>query len=209
MRKDLTEIVLVVDRSGSMNAIRGDAEGGVNHLIEEQKKLDGDAVLTLVQFDSEYEFVHVRKDINKVGKYELVPRNMTALLDAVGRTINTVGEKLSKLPEEERPGLVLFAIVTDGKENDSKEFTREQVKSMIDHQKNEYNWQFTFLAQGDENFVEARELGIDADGASFSGQNVRQAYEATSGKFGRMRNAAVKGQKVDNSYTKEELRSMK
>ena len=99
MRPDLTDITLVVDRSGSMESIWNDAEGGVNAFIEEQSKQPGEALLTLVQFDTDYEFVHNGVPIQDVPKYELQPRGMTALLDAVGRAINETGERMAKMAE--------------------------------------------------------------------------------------------------------------
>ena len=97
MRKDFTDITLVVDRSGSMEAIRQDAMGGVNRFILDQAEKPGDAVLTLVQFDTEYEFVHRAKPIKGIPPYVLTPRGSTALLDAVGRAINETGERLASI----------------------------------------------------------------------------------------------------------------
>ena len=145
MRSDLTDITLVVDRSGSMEKIREDAEGGVNTFIQEQAKHPGEALLTLVQFDTEYEFVHRGMPIKQVPPYTLVPRGNTALLDAVGRAINETGERLAKMAEEDRPGLVVFVITTDGLENSSKEFSKAQIKELIERQQSAYKWQFIFL----------------------------------------------------------------
>src|SRR5262245_51606472 len=114
MRNDLTELVMVIDRSGSMSAIKDDAEGGINQFIDDQKKLPGACSLTLVQFDTVYDFVHKGVPIHTVGKYDLVPRGSTALLDAVGRAIFETGERLKGIAEPARPGLVVFVIVTDG-----------------------------------------------------------------------------------------------
>lgn len=133
MRSDLTDITLVVDRSGSMQEMRSDAEGGVNAFIADQAKEPGEALLTLVQFDTEYEFLHSGVPIGQVPKYTLVPRGSTALLDAVGRAINETGERLSKMDEKDRPGLVIFVVMTDGHENASKEFSKPQIKKMIEH----------------------------------------------------------------------------
>ena len=119
MKTDLTDITLVVDRSGSMQDIRSDAEGGVNAFIENQAKEPGEALLTLVQFDTEFEFLHTGVPIKDVPRYSLVPRGSTALLDAVGRAINETGERISKLAEAERPALVVFVVMTDGLENSS------------------------------------------------------------------------------------------
>jgi len=138
MRSDLTDITLVVDRSGSMNAIREDAEGGVNALIREQARQPGEALLTLVQFDTEYDFVHKGIPIGQVPAYKLVPRGNTALLDAVGRAMNETGERLATIAEADRPGLVIFVIVTDGQENSSKEFSKAQVKEKIAEQQSKY-----------------------------------------------------------------------
>lgn len=124
MRNDMCDVTLVVDRSGSMVSIWKEAEGGINAFIDEQKKNAGECVFTLVHFDSEYEFVHKGVPIGQVGSYALQPRGMTALLDAVGRAINEAGERLSAMPEAERPLLVAFVIVTDGQENASHEFSK-------------------------------------------------------------------------------------
>ena len=128
MKSDLTDITLVVDRSGSMQEIRSDAEGGVNAFVEKQAEEPGEALLTLVQFDTEYDFVHKGVPIDKVPKYELHPRGATALLDAVGRAINETGERLAKMAEPDRPGLVIVVIMTDGLENSSREFTKSKSK---------------------------------------------------------------------------------
>jgi hypothetical protein len=130
MNKDLTDITLVVDRSGSMQQRREDAQGGVNAFVQQQAREPGDALLTLVQFDTEYEIVHSGVPVQDVPEYELVPRGLTALLDAVGRAINETGKRLSDMNEADRPGLVIFVITTDGLENSSQEFTRDQIKEM-------------------------------------------------------------------------------
>ena len=128
MRSDLTDITLVVDRSGSMEQVQEDAEGGVNSFIAQQAKEPGEALLTLVQFDTEYEFLHKGVPISQVPKFELVPRGMTALLDAVGRAMNETGERIAKMDERDRPGLVVFVVMTDGQENSSKEFSKATIK---------------------------------------------------------------------------------
>ncbi len=166
MRTDLTDVTLVVDRSGSMQAIREDAEGGVNYLVQEQAKEPGEVLLTLVQFDTEYEFVHRGVPIQQVPLYSLVPRGSTALLDAVGRAINETGQRLAKMAERDRPGLVLFVVMTDGQENSSREFTLAQVREMIQRQQSQYQWHFTFLSANQDAFAEAGAMGIDTAGAS-------------------------------------------
>jgi uncharacterized protein YegL len=209
MRQDLTEIVLVVDRSGSMESCRSDAEGGVNTLIEEQKKGAGEARLTLVQFDTEYEFVHQTVPIKDVPRYALIPRGGTALLDAVGKAIAQTGERLKALPEDQRPGLVVFVIVTDGQENSSREYSKAAIKKMIEEQQTKWKWQFTFLGANQDAFAEAGGLGIPvAAAAMFVPGAIRAAYAAASSNVGRMRVSSVSGQCVSNRYTAEEIKAM-
>ncbi len=205
MRKDLTDITLVVDRSGSMEGIKADAEGGINSFIKKQAKLPGEALLTLVQFDGEYEFIHNGVNIKEVPTYTLTPRGSTALLDAVGRAVNETGERLRKLPEEQRPGLVICVIVTDGGENASREFTRERVRQMIEEQQGKYNWQFTFLAANQDAFAAGASIGVNQVGsAGYNPNKMVTAYSNTSNKVSRMRGQSLRGEAVDNDYTEEE-----
>lgn len=209
MRSDLTDITLVVDRSGSMNGIREDAEGGVNAFISQQANEPGEASLTLVQFDAEYEFLYSGVPIQNVPKYDLVPRGMTALLDGVGRAINETGERLAKMPEADRPGLVIFVVMTDGRENSSREFTMPQVKEMIKRQQNVYNWHFTFLGADQDAFAEAGGMGMHRSGvANYAKHKVAGAYRATSGKVTRMRAQRRARQTVNNAFTQEEREEM-
>jgi uncharacterized protein YegL len=209
MNKNLTEIVLVVDRSGSMYSCQADAECGINSFIKEQKELDGDANFTLVQFDTEYDFVCEGVDINKVEDYSLVPRGGTALLDAVGRAMQETGERLNKLDESEKPGLVVFVIVTDGEENSSREFTVDQIKEMIGEQTDKYSWQFTFLGAGLDAFAGGANMGIAAGAtAMYDVSKTAVAYAASSANVGRMRKMSASGYNVTNEYTEEELKSM-
>jgi uncharacterized protein YegL len=210
MNPDLTDITLVIDRSGSMQERRADAEGGVNAFIEKQAQEPGEALLTLVQFDTEYEILHSGVPIGKVPEYELVPRGATALLDAVGRAINETGERLSRLDEADRPGLVIFVITTDGLENSSREFTRDRIREMIRHQQERYNWHFTFLGANQDAFAEAGGLGIPlAAAAQYSKDRVAAAYEGTARKISRMRGQRRRGEPVVDAYTDEERESMR
>lgn len=209
MQNDLTDVTLIVDRSGSMTKCRQEAETGVNRFIEEQKKQPGECLFSLVQFDSEYEFVHNGIPIMDVPPYKLIPRDMTALLDAVGRAINSVGCRLAAMPEEQRPSLVAFVIVTDGEENASHEFTKSQIKEMIERQQNVYSWKFTFLGANQDAFAEAGALGISAnDAASYTPTNSSIAFSAAANNVTRMRRAAICGQSVVCDYTDEERTSM-
>jgi hypothetical protein len=209
MKPDLTDITLVVDRSGSMEAIREDAEGGVNAFVREQAQQAGEALLTLVQFDTEYEFVHQGVPVKRAPAYKLVPRGSTALLDAVGRAINETGDRLAKMAEPDRPGLVIFVIVTDGEENSSREFSKAQIKEMIDRQQTQYHWQFTFLGANQDAFAEAGGMGIAACGvANYAPDKVMAAFVGTAQKVSRMRTQRRAGQKVSNEFTEEERKEM-
>ncbi len=209
MRSDYTDITLVLDRSGSMQAIREDAQGGVNAFVADQAGEPGEARLTLVQFDTEYEFVHRGVPVEEVPPFELVPRGATALLDAVGRAVNETGARLAAMPEADRPGLVIFVIVTDGLENASREFGLEEVKRMIEHQQSVYSWQFTFLAANQDAFATGARMGLDSLGtARYDSDSAFQAYRGTSAKVSRMRKARSAGEVVSNAFTEEERREM-
>ena len=209
MRTDLTDITMVIDRSGSMDSIKTDAEGGINTFIASQKSEPGEALLTLVQFDTEYEFVHNGTPIMQASRFKLVPRGSTALLDAVGRAINETGARLAVLDEAQRPGLVVFVIVTDGQENASREFTREKIREMIEHQQIAYKWQFTFLAANQDAFAAGASLGISQDGiAEFAPGKMRGTYDVAAKKMSRMRKAAGEGAAVDNNFTTDERNEM-
>jgi hypothetical protein len=209
MRQDLTDITLVVDRSGSMSSVRDDAEGGVNSFVTEQAKEPGEAMLTLVQFDTEYEFLHKGIPISEAPPYELHPRGMTALLDAVGRAINETGERLARMDEADRPGLVIFVVMTDGHENSSKEFSKAQIKELIERQQRDYNWHFTFLGADQDAFAEADAMGMHASGAAnYAASKVAVAYACTMSKVTRMRRQARSGEEVDNAFTEEERERM-
>ncbi|MEQ1902558.1 MAG: vWA domain-containing protein [Pirellulaceae bacterium] len=210
MRDDLTDITVVLDRSGSMESCRQEAENGLNHFIEEQAKRPGEALFSLMQFDTEYEMVHRGIPIGKVPKCAVVPRGMTALLDAVGRAIRETGLRLHNMPEDERPGLVLFVIITDGLENSSHEFNCDQIKQMIEHQKLVYSWQFTFLGANQDAFAEAGKMGIDPDDAAcYSASAPDVAFSAAAGKLGRMRDMQRRGEKIASAFTLEERDAMK
>ena len=163
-----------------------------------------------MQFDTEYEFLHRGVPIQNVSRYELAPRGMTALLDAVGRAINETGERLAKMAEPDRPGLVIFVVMTDGQENSSKEFSKPQIKKMIERQQSEYDWHFTFLGANQDAFAEAGGMGIHDSGvADYAAHKVAAAYRATGGKVSRMRAQRRAEQTVDNEFTDEERDQMK
>jgi hypothetical protein len=168
MNQNLTEIVFLLDRSGSMNGLEGDTIGGFNGFVKKQAEL-GQTNLTTVLFDDRYEILHkgISADGVALSEKEYFTRGNTALLDAVGKTINDVGGRLAKMPEDMRPGKVIFVITTDGYENASREFSYEQVKALITQQTEKYHWEFIFMGVNIDVSAESGKLGIKQD-SSFS-----------------------------------------
>lgn len=166
--KDLTSITIILDRSGSMESVKDETITGFNSFLKSQKKESGEARLSLIQFDHEYEVVYLNKSLPAVSDLNAEtyqPRGYTALLDAIGRTINEVGAKLAQTAESERPNKVLFVIITDGEENSSREFNKAKINEMITHQKQKYSWEFLFIGANQDAIAEAQNLGITADNA--------------------------------------------
>lgn len=162
--KDMTLINVILDRSGSMGVIGIETVGMFNRFLEEQKKGNDYAELSLIQFDDLYQEDYIRKPIKECESLELnktyIPRGLTALFDAVGKTVNKVGHELDQLPESEKPKRVLCVIITDGHENNSKEYNKETVQQLIKHQQSVYNWDFVFLGAGIDAYDEGAKLGI-------------------------------------------------
>lgn len=204
MKTDLTDITIVLDRSGSMASVAEDTKGGFDTFIEEQKRHPGEANVTLVQFDTEYEFVHRAVPVGTVPKLVFVPRGYTALLDAIGRAITETGERLGKTPETDRPAKALFVILTDGYENSSKEFSKPRIAEMIKHQTEVYKWQFVFLAANQDAIAEAGNLGIGAGNATNyvpTSAGVKLAFSAVSKDATSYRSGAAPV--VDNFFSDE------
>ena len=148
MRKGLTELVMILDRSGSMRGLEADTIGGFNSMIEKQKKEEGEAFVSVVLFDDREEVIYDRTDIGKVEPMtdaQYYVRGCTALLDAVGGAIHHIGNVHKYAREEDVPEKTIFIITTDGMENASRRYTYEKVRSMIERQKEKYHWEFLFL----------------------------------------------------------------
>ena len=164
MKQGLTEIIFILDRSGSMSGLEGDTIGGYNSFLDSQRNTPGEAKVTTILFDDKYEILHNSvdiRDILPITDKEYFARGNTALLDAVGKTINDVGARLSDTDESERPEKIIFVITTDGQENSSKRFTYPKIHRMITHQREKYKWEFLFFGANIDAFREARQLGID------------------------------------------------
>lgn len=170
MQQDYTDITVILDRSGSMEIVRQSTVDGFNQFLNEQKKQPGRALMSLIQFDDKYEPKYNGKPVQQVSALtieDFVPRGMTALHDAIGRTINETGARLAAMPESERPGKVLVIIMTDGHENHSSEFNAQKIKEMITHQRTKYQWDFVFIGANQDAILTAGTLGIAA-GSSLS-----------------------------------------
>ena len=168
MKKGLTEIVFILDRSGSMSGLEADTIGGYNSLIVKQKKEEGEAYISTVLFDDTCEVLHDRVGIGKINPMtdkEYYVRGCTALLDAIGGAIYHIGNVHKYAREEDRPEKTLFIITTDGQENSSRRYTYEKVKHMVERQKEKFGWEFLFLGANIDAIAEAGRFGIKADRA--------------------------------------------
>lgn len=165
MKADYTDISIVLDRSGSMESIRRDTIGSYNAFLNDQKTVAGEATITLAQFNDVYEVVHQAippADAPDLTLQNYIPSGSTALLDAIGRTIDETGKRLAAMPEADRPENVIFVILTDGEENSSRHYPPERINEMIRHQSDVYRWQFVFLGANQDAIMTAGHLGIGA-----------------------------------------------
>jgi len=168
MRKDLAEIIFILDRSGSMSGLEDDTIGGYNSFLKKQQKVEGEANVTTVLFDTEYEVLHDCVDLKKIKPItdkEYFVRGGTALLDAVGKSITSVGQRINKTSEDKKPAKVIFVITTDGMENSSREYDYKKIKEMITHQQKKYSWEFLFLGANMDAVKEGANFGISEDRA--------------------------------------------
>ncbi len=169
MKKNLTELVFILDRSGSMAGMVEDTVGGFNSMIEKQKHEPGEAYVSTVLFNTENEVLHDRVDVKKVApmtRRDYSPCGCTALLDAIGGAIHHIGNVHKYAREEDVPERTLFVITTDGLENASRRYTLQQVKEKIRRQQDKYGWEFIFLGANIDAVGTAEGLGIRADRAA-------------------------------------------
>lgn len=175
-KENFTSINVIIDQSGSMAGLTNDTIGSFNTFLAEQKLVPGEAAFTLCTFSSSHSLVHdfIKLDtVPDLRTNTYRPSGGTALFDALGFTINSVGARLAAMPEDERPENVIFLVITDGEENASHSFKKEQIKSMVQHQQDVYKWEFVFIGANVDAFSEGQSMG-------FSAQN-SVSYNATSG----------------------------
>jgi len=168
MKRGLTELVFILDKSGSMSGLEADTIGGYNSMLAKQQAVEGECHITSVLFDNNYELLHDRIDIRAVSpitEKEYQVGGSTALLDAIGRTIHKIGNAQRNTADDFRAEKVMFVIITDGEENSSREYSAEKVKVQIDRQKTKYGWEFIFLGANIDAVQTAGRFGIDADRA--------------------------------------------
>ena len=190
MKTNRTELVMILDRSGSMAGLEDDTIGGYNSMLEKQKAVPGECLITTVLFDNDYELLHDRIDIRAVSpitEKEYAVGGSTALLDAIGRTIHKIGNAQMNTADDYRAEKVMFVIITDGEENSSREYSAEKVKAQIQRQKEKYDWEFIFLGANIDAVETAGRFGIAPDRA----QNYHADSEGTALNFRVMSDAVA------------------
>jgi uncharacterized protein YegL len=196
--------VFILDKSGSMAGLEADTIGGFNAMLKKQQKAAGEALVTTVLFDHRYELLHDRMNVK--GIFPLTEKDYevggtTALLDAIGFTIQKIVNVQKRTSEEERAEKVLFVVTTDGMENASKEFTADKIKNMVHHQKKKYEWDFLFLGANIDAISTAARFGIDEDHAvDYHADEIGTElnYEAVNEAVSSLRS----GKKIDRNWKK-------
>jgi len=169
MKTNLTELVFILDKSGSMSGLESDTIGGYNAMLKKQQAEPGEATITTVLFDDKYELLHDRiniKGVRPITEKEYFVEGSTALMDAIGKTIQKMVNVQKNTSEDQRADQVVFVITTDGMENASREYTSPKIKKMVEHQKAKYNWEFIFLGANIDAVATAADFGIDANRAA-------------------------------------------
>ena len=205
MKKNLTELVMILDRSGSMSGLESDTIGGYNSMLQKQRETEGEVLVSTVLFDQRIEVLHDRVPLDRVPAMtdkDYYVRGCTALLDAVGGAIHHIGNVHKYAREEDRPEKTIFVITTDGMENASREYSYERVKEMVERQKEKYGWEFLFLGANIDAIATAGRFGISADRAAnyhSDRKGTRLNYEVLSDAVSDMRCCASR---IDASWKK-------
>ena len=204
--QNLTRVVFLLDRSGSMQSIKSDVIGGFDAFLTEQRAGDGQCTVTLAQFDNVYEVVYRDIDLAQVPPLELEPRGSTALLDSMGKLITDTSADIGALAEDDKPGTVIVAIMTDGLENASQEWRRPDIKALVEQQTNDHGWEFLYMGADQDAIEVGVSLGVQANRSmTYSRDASGPAMAATSAMVGRLRNARLLGAPAaDIGYTNAE-----
>jgi hypothetical protein len=214
MKDNAMQIALILDRSGSMGSIADATVEGVNAFLAEQKNSSTEVSLRFVQFDDVYEEIYdgtidqaplltVMKPVTDKQR-QFVPRGWTALLDAIGKTVTDVGDRLAALPEEERPAKVVVVIMTDGHENRSKQYTLDQIADLIQQQRDVYKWEFQYLGANQDAIEEAAKYNIPAVNAVTFTASTAGTRNVMDSVTRNVRNYGVTGQSVCMSFVDED-----
>ena len=209
MRNDLTDITIVLDVSGSMHSCKGDTEGGLKTFLAEQREQPGDAVVTLVTFHNDYEFQFIAKPVQEIEDVSFSCGGMTGLNDALACAIDSTGVRLAQLDEADRPGVVLFVVITDGRENASFRATAAQVRERITHQQDKYNWQFVYLGAEHDAHQQASGLGFKEETTSgYSKCKTGETYTILSAHTSAVRGQSLAGDSPTFGFTADDVAAM-
>lgn len=210
MNNDYTHIAMVIDRSGSMSSCWSDVQGGYAEIVKANKEAPGKCTFTVAAFDTSYDLLEDFTQIADVkDSLSVHPRGGTALLDAIGKTIVSVGEKLAALDESERPAKVLVIVQTDGEENSSREFRPEAIKALIEEHNTKYSWQFQFIGASQSSVTEANAWGFStANSSTYNVGNSKAAFTTLGSKTRSIRSASVQDYACSAMFTEEEKVSL-
>lgn len=205
MKKNLTELVFILDKSGSMSGLEADTVGGFNSLVEKQREVEGECLVSMILFNDKSELIYDRhsvSEIRKMRKSDFTVGGTTALMDALGAAINHISKIHKYIREEDVPENTIFVIMTDGMENASHIFSDSEVKALVEEKKEKCGWQFIFLAANIDAVETARKYGIDEDSAAnycSDSQGTKLTYEAVNDAVENYRTA----RKVNRGWKKE------
>lgn len=210
MKKNYTHIAMVIDRSGSMQSNWSDVVGGYKQIVKDNKAASGECTFTVAAFDTDYDLVEDFTDIQEVDEnLKVTPRGGTALLDAIGKTINSVGEKLAKMPEADRPHRVMVYILSDGQENSSREFKKEDIEKMIKTQESEYSWVFNYVGATLASVNDAISFGIkSSNSTSYNAENTGNTFSILGEKMLKMRSVSNDQYAATSMWSEEEKDSL-